>query len=412
MSSIDRRTRGREVKRVDPVLFCNEEWPSRLSETGELAGRGAEQLGLSPLALEVDGRSWTLAVERGTLTIEPGDSNSLVSAQMDGDAFCDLVDDFKSTLGIVLAGRARITKGEVDRFVRWEPVLRAALDARPVYEPGSIELRDAGGGALDLKRSFEQDAPDSELRHFLLEAGFLRLESVFTQEEMRAVADDLERAARSAEPDDGTSWWVETESGERRPSRILDFIDKSDALRALLADERFLRIGDIAGEGHLHLDTFGEHLGEPAAEGLVKPVGVREGISDLPWHKDCARGGHSRFCCGLTVGISVTGADEESGELCVVAGSHRANLRGSMLDEGLDLPRIPLATRTGDVTVHCSCTLHMARPPVVRERMVVYTGFGLPPRPGDELGTADLEALKRERGDISRQARELVGGSS
>src|SRR2546430_11411004 len=50
---------------------------------------------------------------------------------------------------------------------------------------------------------------------------------------------------------------------------------------------------------------------------------------------------------------------------------------------GLDLPRVPLPTRTGDITVHCSCTLHMSRPPVSAERRVVYTGFGLAPRPGD-----------------------------
>jgi len=35
-------------------------------------------------------------------------------------------------------------------------------------------------------------------------------------------------------------------------------------------------------------------------------------------------GRHSYDCCGLTVGISVTGADARSGQLRVVAGSHRA----------------------------------------------------------------------------------------
>ena len=107
-----------------------------------------------------------------------------------------------------------------------------------------------------------------------------------------------------------------------------------------------------------------------------------EGISDVSWHKDCSIGGHSRHCCGLAVGISVTGATKENGELGVVAGSHRANVAALGVD-GLDLPRIPLPTRTGDLTVHCSCTLHMSRPPVSAERRVVYTGFGLAPRPGD-----------------------------
>lgn len=365
-------------------------------------------MGLVPLALSVGGNSWTLAVEDGVLSISPGDDRAIVTAELEADAFCDLVDDQKSTLGIAIAGRAQITKGSIGQFVAWEPALRAALDARPVYEPGSVDLHDLDGAPLDLRRSFQPDGSLVEQRHFLREAGFLRIVSLFSEVEMRAVAVDLERALQAATPEDETSWWVRTDAGEHRPSRILDFIDKSDALRSLFEDARFLQIGDIAGEGHLHLDTFGEHLGEPAAEGLVKPLGVSDGISDLPWHKDCARGGHSRFCCGLTVGISVTGADEQSGELCVVAGSHRASLAGSSLDPSLDLPQVSLSTRAGDVTVHCSCTLHMARPPVARERMVVYTGFGLPPRPGDTLGAADLEALKRERGDISRQARNLL----
>ena len=43
------------------------------------------------------------------------------------------------------------------------------------------------------------------------------------------------------------------------------------------------------------------------------------------------------------------------------------------------LPVVDLPTETGDVTVHLSCTLHMAQPPVERERRVMYTGFRLPP---------------------------------
>ena len=121
-----------------------------------------------------------------------------------------------------------------------------------------------------------------------------------------------------------------------------------------------------------------------SAEGLLKKVGVLEGISDVSWHKDCSLGGHSRGCCGLTVGISVTGAQQRNGELGVVAGSSRANVQPLDVRPDLDLPRIPLPTNTGDVTVHCSCTLHMSRPPIDQERRVVYTGFGLAPRPGDD----------------------------
>ena len=45
-----------------------------------------------------------------------------------------------------------------------------------------------------------------------------------------------------------------------------------------------------------------------------------------------------------------------------------------------------LETATGDVTVHCSDTLHRAHAPVERPRKVVYTGIPLRPLPGDGEG--------------------------
>jgi hypothetical protein len=71
----------------------------------------------------------------------------------------------------------------------------------------------------------------------------------------------------------------------------------------------------------------------------------------------------------------------------------------------LDLPRIALPTRTGDVTVHCTCTLHMSRPPVDRERRVVYTGFGLAARPGDVEEPSDPEEVRRARAALNDQVR-------
>src|SRR4029077_13939460 len=112
--------------------------------------------------------------------------------------------------------------------------------------------------------------------------------------------------------------------------------------------------------------------------------------SDVSWHKDCSLGGHTRRCCGMTTGISITGATLECGELGVVAGSHRANVQPIDIRPYLDLPKVPLPTQTGDVTVHCSCTLHMSRPPVERERRVMYTGFGLPVQ---EAGEAQQRAM-------------------
>ena len=54
---------------------------------------------------------------------------------------------------------------------------------------------------------------------------------------------------------------------------------------------------------------------------------------------------------------------------------YRANLdKGQTgLSVAFDLP-----TQTGDITMHLSCTHHMAQAPTARERRVMYTSFRLP----------------------------------
>ena len=138
------------------------------------------------------------------------------------------------------------------------------------------------------------------------------------------------------------------------------------------------------------------------AEGLLKRVDSVDGLVCLPWHKDCDRGGHSMFCSGLTIGVCLTPVDEAHGGLDVMAGSHRANIARAQVDQGLDLPAVTLRAARGDVTVHMSCTLHRSTHPKSQERRVAYTGFALPPRPGD--GHADDEdaqdGLRRDRAAI------------
>jgi hypothetical protein len=301
---------------------------------------------------------------------------------------------------VQMAGRARVTSGIVDDFVAWEPVLRCLLDGRPVFEPGTIDFRDRDGEPLDLHRSFTLDDDPAEIGQFLAEAGYLHLEDVFTEAEMAAVSAELDDAMAAAERDDGASWWAKTSDGEWYASRILGFNLKSPALREVLGSDRFARIGTFTDDTYQQRDP---DVGD-SAEGLLKKIGVVEGISDVSWHKDCSLGGHSRGCCRLTTGISITGASRENGELGVVAGSHRANI-AHLGVVGLDLPKIPLPTRTGDVTVHCSCTLHMSRPPVSAERRVAYSGFNLAPRPGDRIVERTHEEIRAERASLNDHSR-------
>jgi hypothetical protein len=408
MSTVDLRTRFQgDAVNLTPSDFLDEVRLGPLLEASSAAaGQAATRLGLTPLTLDVAGEPLTFAVDNGRLTVRRGGADALV-VELDRAAFSDLMQDVVSTFGVQMVGRATVVRGTVEAFVEWEPVLRCLLDGRPVYDPGTIAFEDAKGAPLDVRTSFTLDDAPEAIGHFLADAGFLHLEGVFSEPEMAAVSAELDVAIAKAERDDGASWWARTMDGEWYPSRILGFNQQSPTLRALLHSDRFASIGSFTDDRFVQRDP---DVGD-SAEGLWKKVGVLEGISDVSWHKDCSMGGHSRSCCGLVVGISVTGADHQSGELGVVPGSHRANI--ALLGvEGLDLPRLALPTSTGDVTVHCSCTLHMSRPPVSAERRVVYTGFGLAPRAGDHQIDIDPAEARRQRAALNDHTRRNQQGDT
>ncbi len=390
--SIDVRTRClKDVRSLDFDDIFDVVLPDAIRMHGDLAARGLTYQELPPLAFDVDGRSLTLDAVSNSIALRSGASSAGVVAGLSAAALSDLLQDVASTMGLAMASRVKITEGSIDDWVRWEPVLRALIDGRRVHETGDVTFVDLDGGELDLDRVFTVDDNREEIRHFLEQAGFLHLRGVFDASEMDALDADIDEWLTRATPDDGESWWATDEHGVEHPVRVLFFYEKSAVLRRLVSDARYQWLGDLTGDGHVH---------NGSGEGLVKPLGIVRGLSDLPWHKDCGQGMHSYQCNGLTSGISVTGADRTSGALGVIPGSHRANTMAAGRDSRLDLRPRMLETETGDVTVHCSDTLHRAYPPVDRPRKVTYSGFGLPPRPGDVV-PRDLDDVRSQRASLS-----------
>ncbi|MDD9371013.1 MAG: phytanoyl-CoA dioxygenase family protein, partial [Acidimicrobiales bacterium] len=247
----------------------------------------------------------------------------------------------------------------------WWVLLRGGIDRRAPHVAGAIDF-----GETDLARSFTVDDSDDDIRAFLEQAGFVHVRGVFDEAEMDAVSRDMDAAAPTYAQGDGRSWWARTDDGIDRLVRMQGADATCPSIGRLVSDGRLARFGALPRSGHAWSNRI---------EALFKPIGVVAGISDVPWHKDCSLGRHSYECCSLTVGISVTGADATSGQLRVVAGSHRALVWPAFVRRDNDLPIVDLPTRTGDITIHLSCTLHMAQPPVTQERRVLYTSFRLPP---------------------------------
>ena len=386
MVSLDVRTRvDADIRPIDPVSFFEEELPRLMVERGGLAAPGAAELGLDPFTVVMPQGTWTLARDNGGFTIARGDTGA-ACVQLDREELADIANDLSTPMTLLTAGQLRMDRGDLGDFLDWWVVLRSLLDDRPVHTAGAVEFRDPDGAPLDLHRTFSPDDDDEEMAHFLAEAGFLHVGGLFHADEMGAVARDIDAAFAHYEPDDGRSWWARTATGEQRAVRLQGFERHSPTTSAVLEDERLLRLGRLTGDDYEPPESI---------EALEKPIGVVEGISDLPWHKDCSLGRHSYRCCSLTVGISVTAADESSGQLAVVAGSHRALVQPAFVRRVWGLPVVDLPTRAGDITVHCSCTLHMSHAPVTRERRVMYTGFRLSDPEGEAVAGED--AIRRVR---------------
>jgi hypothetical protein len=388
MPTLDLRTRTSDaVREIDVAEFFDEELPELAAGRSELAAPGARELGVAPFTLACPAGEWTLQLEGDAVVVRRGDDGA-GRVFLSDDEVGQLVNDLITPMTLVASAGQHVERGDHGNFLDWWVALRSLIDARPAHTADSVNFRAADGAPLDLGRTFTPDDSDAEIAHYLAEAGCLHLSGWFEPSEMEAISREMDAAFQHYTPADGRSWWAETADGTQRCVRLQRFEEHSPTFTALLGDDRFRRIGGLTGD---------DYEARKGGEALEKPIGVVKGISDLMWHKDCALGMHSYRCCGLTVGISVTGADENSGQLAVVPGSHRALIQPGFYRKAWGLPIRQLPTRAGDVTVHCSCTFHMSHAPVSSERRVIYTGFGLASRDPQPLEhEAQVRVIREE----------------
>ena len=376
---LDRRwLRPEDVAPVDAHDWLSDTLPSLLADDQRTATAVA-RLGLPPLVLCVGDRESTkearrtVAAEDGRWVLD-GPTDGALVVTTSSAAFSDWINWIANVQRLTLSGDMTYSGRSLWTLFAWELALRSLVHGVPVHEPGSIDFRDRNGDPLDLRRTFSPDDAPAEVAHFLREAGYLHLRGWLDPADMAVIADDMDRAVTGYSRGDGRSWWATLESGDDVCVRMLQFAQHSERTTKILNSDVWNQLRDVLAADEQLVARTGTNM----IEGLFKPIGVAEGISDVPWHRDCAFGGHPYQCGGLTIGISVTEGTAESGLLRVVAGSHRAATLDDPAWKGNDLPVIPLPTETGDLTVHIACTVHEALPPTVRPRKVMYTGFGLP----------------------------------
>ena len=231
---------------------------------------------------------------------------------------------------------------------------------------------------IDIGRSFEADAPLDAMRQFFQQTGYLHVRNVFSNTDVAALREEIERLQGIAAPDDNRSWWAKNADGETVLCRLTYVNDRSALLRTQHEDARVTRIVD-ALRGDTPLVATPDH-GDGHSVVLKNP-GAVEGLSDLPWHVDCGLGGHPVMCPARNVGIQIDAATPQAGQLHFMAGSNRFS--ASHLGGGVPAgsPTVAIETQPGDVTFHTTDTLHAAPAPTASSgqgRRVMYVSFSNP----------------------------------
>lgn len=392
--TIDRRTRlDADIRDLSGSGFFTDDFPALVARNGPVAAEGLDALHGRPLELRLPDGTYTVRAADGTLVVDDHPADDPFAVELDARQFSDWAQQLRTFNAMTVARELRIAAGTDRDAEIWNAVWLALLEGWPVVDP-DLQFLDRDGRPLDLHRAFTPDDDPADVAHFLREAGYLHLRGWLDPAAMDRIAEDIDRALPTYTEGDGRSWWATTADGTRCCVRLQHFVEHSPTTARVLGSERWQQLRTtIQGDEELVQAPIEGNC----IEALVKPLGVVEGISDVPWHRDCNFGRHAYGCSSTTVGISVTAGAEASGLLRAVAGSHRVGMPSIFAFGHSYLPVVALPTEPGDVTVHLSCTLHEAMPPLERPRKVMYTGFGLPPRAGDRPEAKQDISELRER---------------
>jgi ectoine hydroxylase-related dioxygenase (phytanoyl-CoA dioxygenase family) len=366
------------ARSFEPVAFLGfhvDELPRLVERHGHLVVDDVR--GAPTVAFRVDDGttfSWT-ATTRG-LEAVAGDADAATLVELDEAVFSDFLHELLTASGAVRTGRARVVRGALTDWQRWEPAIQALRSGRPIYGPAVWDtLVDGEGRPLDLHRSFAVDEPEDEMRAYLATAGYLHVRGVFTADEVARFAAEVERCRECTRPGDPFSWWSVNAAGREVVTRI-NYLDRfSGPLLELAHDARLARYARLAGAT---LRVCDDRLDGPMV--FIKNANVVQGNGDLGWHVDDGIGGHPVMCPLIQVGIQLDHANAANGQLLVLAGSHRYAKHWLTWGAEGDLPVVALDTRPGDLTLHHGDTMHTTPPPTSDDagRRVLYYKFAEP----------------------------------
>jgi hypothetical protein len=389
---------------IDFDAYHRSELPPLLA-SGRGVDAAASAMRFGPLAFSVSGKgAFSYVPREGGLDVVAGHESAETVVELDDESWQGLVHELESLPGLLYGGRAKCRRGNPMRLIAWEPALRAIYNGRPIFDPACVRLVDLAGAPLDVEASFEIADDREEMAHFLRTAGFLHVRGVFSAEEIatfKACALELRDEARKGDRD---SWWGRNSSGNEVLCRVTRAASKPD-LAALNSDPRITGMVALADGA---LERCGE-VSDSSVTVIYKLPDMVEGLSNIPWHRDCGLGGHAVLCPILIVSIFLGPATPETGELRVLPGSWQASCPAIDVNDPLAPTGVSLSTQAGDVSLHYGDLMHAAPTPtrsdLAEYRTSVVMAFG--PRGSThhrgERGYNDV-LLSRDDGQVEHLA--------
>ncbi|MCP5065499.1 MAG: phytanoyl-CoA dioxygenase family protein [bacterium] len=390
---------------LDFEQFHSVELPRRLgSGNGELALEEAKRLG--PVAFRLtEGGAYTYRAGASGIEIVPGDETARNVYELSRETWQAIVHELETAPGLLYAGKVKCMRGKAIRLVAWEPGLRAIYNGRPIFDPDAFELTDRHGDPLDPATAFTLEHDRTDMAHFLRNAGYLVVKNVFDEKEVTSFQQAAAELHSTAVPGDRKSWWGKNAKGEEVLCRVTT-ARTATAFQDLYRDPRLTGLIDLSDTELKARAGTGTYEGGTV---IYKNPDMVEGLSNLPWHRDCGMGGHSLNCPLIILSVFVTPLNADTGELRMLPGSQQ----GSCPPLDADNPHAPagvaLAAEPGDVSLHYGDTMHAAPPPRRSDlgtyrisALTAYSRAGAPASP--RKGAYNDVLLGRDDGQVEHLA--------
>ena len=301
---------------LDFDRFHREELPQRLAG-GASAQAAASARKLGSLGFRrSEGGAYTYVPGADGIEIVSGDESADTVIELSDETWQGVVHELDAAAGLLYGGRAKCVRGDGMRWLSWEPALRSMYNGREIYDRARA-LHDRHGERLDPTQTFTLESDREDMAHFLRTCGYLLVRGVFAADEIASFLAEAGELRGEAVKGDQLSWWGKNAKGEEVLCRVTRAAAKPN-LATLPADPRLVSLKDLADEP---LEHRVRGASEEGVSVIYKNPDMTEGLSDIPWHRDCGMGGHAMNCPVLIASVFLTPANPETGELKMLPGS-------------------------------------------------------------------------------------------